>query len=391
MKKIWESNKIAIVGAGIGVGFLLVLAYAPIFKPLEYTRSDTPEDIKGVSAEEPEKEKISIPSHVPTPEPLKAIYMTSWVAGTLDWRNRLVKLIEETELNAIVIDIKDYTGRISFEVEDPLLVKYEAVEKRIPDIKDFIEELHKKNIYVIGRISVFQDPHLVKARPDLAVKRASDGAVWKDYKGISWLDAGSKEVWDYILALAKESHAIGFDEINFDYIRFPSDGNMKDISFPFSNGKAKPDVIKSFFAHVHKEMEKTGAVTSADLFGMTTTNTDDLNIGQLFENALPYFDYIAPMTYPSHYPAGFNGHKDPNKAPYEIVKFAIDAAVLRAKNASTSPLKIRPWVQDFDYPVDYTAADVLAQEKAIYDAGLTSWMLWDPANRYTREALAPAP
>lgn len=326
-------------------------------------------------------------AHISTPSQVKAIYMTNWVAGEKALRSSLVKIADETEINSIVIDIKDYTGRIAFEVSDPLLKELGAYERRIADIKGFIDELHGKNIYVIGRISVFQDHYLVGRRQELAVQKKSDGKVWKDFKGISWLDPGSKDVWKYIVALAKESYSVGFDEINFDYIRFPSDGNMKDISYPWSNGKQKTEVMKDFFAYLRDNLGNMGAPISADLFGMTTTSTDDLNIGQNLENALKYFDFVAPMVYPSHYPHGFNNYKNPADKPYEVVKFALEGAVEKAINASTTPLKIRPWLQDFNLGATYDATMIRAQIQATYDSGLDSWMLWNASNRYTRGAL----
>lgn len=332
--------------------------------------------------------------HIKTPENVKAIYMTSWVAGTPSLREKLVEIADETEINSIVIDIKDYTGKIAFKVEDSYLLEVGAVENRIPDIREFIKRLHSKNIYVIGRISVFQDPHYVSKYPEFAVKRESDGEVWKDYKGISWLDAGSKDVWNYTTVIAKEAYKIGFDELNFDYIRFPSDGNMNDIEYPFSEEKilaeplyGKAEVMKSFFEYLADEMKDIGAIISADMFGMVTTNPDDLNIGQVLEYAEPYFDYIAPMTYPSHYPKGFNGFNNPNKEVYGVVKYSMDSAVKKMKTASSSPDKLRPWLQDFDYGGNYDIAEVRAQIQAVYDAGLNSWMLWDPANIYTIDAL----
>jgi hypothetical protein len=355
------------------------------------------------------EEKKFIPIYLPTPDSVRAVYMTSWIAGTPSLRVKIVELIEETELNSIIIDIKDDTGRISFAVEDEYLNEIGSPEVRISDLKEFIKSLNEKNIYVIGRISVFQDPYLIKQRPDLAVKRASDGAIWRDRKGIGWLDAGSREAWGYILAIAKESHRIGFDELNFDYIRFPSDGNMRDIYYPFSENNilADPDfgkanTLKSFFAYLDSELEELNIPISADLFGMTTTNKDDLNIGQVLEFALPYFDYIAPMVYPSHYPTGFRGYQNVNAYPYEIVNFSMTEAVrrvneLKTELASTTPdspylsklktSQLRPWLQDNDYPVHYTPAMVRAQINATYDAGLNSWMLWDAANTYTRAAL----
>ena len=331
-----------------------------------------------------------IVTHIPTPKPVKAIYMTSWVAGTKSIRDNIIKIIDETEVNSVVIDIKDATGKISFIPEDPYLKEIGSGENRIPEIKKFIDLLHKKNIYVIGRISVFQDPHLVSRRPDLAVKRKSDGSIWKDYKKISWLDVGSKEVWDYVIAIAKESHSVGFDELNFDYIRFPSDGNMSDIAYDFygKNGISKSEQIRQFFEYLNKNVKsQTGATMSADLFGMTTTNTDDLNIGQLLENAIPYFDYIAPMVYPSHYPKTFMGFANPAEKPYEVIHFSMSSAVKRAVAASSSPYILRPWLQDFDLGADYDHEKVRAQIQATYDVGLDSWMIWSPSNRYTVEAL----
>lgn len=330
-------------------------------------------------------------THIQAPNPIKAIYMTSWVAGRKDLRSNLVKLIDDTELNSVVIDVKDYSGRISFEVDNEDLKKIGSAEKRIPDIKEFIAGLHNKNIYVIGRISSFQDAFMVKARPDLAVRRESDNGVWQDHKGISWIDPGAKEYWNYLVKIGKESYHDGFDELNFDYIRFPSDGNMKDIKYPFTGTTTKAVMIKNFFEFIHDQLTPTGANLSADLFGMTTTNADDLNIGQVLENALPYFDYIDPMVYPSHYSPGFLNYKNPADFPYEVVKYSLDKAVERTLTASTTPYKIRPWLQDFDLGATYTAEMVRKQIQATYDAGLNSWMLWDAANTYTPGAVLENP
>lgn len=247
--------------------------------------------------------KVFTPSYVVTPDPLKGIYMTSWVASSVNLRNGLVKLVDETEVNTIVIDVKDYSGRIVFSVQNnPELKAFGSEEIRVKDMQEFIESLHKKGIYVVARIAVFQDQYFVNHRPDLAVKNSSGSLVWKDRKGISWVDPGSKEYWDYIILIAKESRKVGFDEINFDYIRFPSDGNMQDISYPFSSSTPKHIVIRNFFEYLHSELKDSGLKTSADLFGMVTTAKDDMGIGQILEDAFPYFDYIMPMVYPSHYP-----------------------------------------------------------------------------------------
>jgi hypothetical protein len=350
-------------------------------------------------------------THIKTPIAVKGIYMTSCVASRKDLRANLLKLVDETELNAIVLDIKTYDGRISFPVESEILKPAEGGGCFVPDLQDFIDELHAKNIYVIGRIAVFQDVFMVGKHPERAVKKSSDkNLVWKDYKGIPWMDAGGEDHWKYISELGHESWKIGFDELNFDYIRFPSDGNMKDIYYPFSDGKIKSSVMESFFSYLHGSFVGKDVKISADLFGMVTTNPDDLNIGQILEKALPYFDYIAPMVYPSHYPNNAFNLGDPNKHPYEIVNHSMEVAVARTIStttqistllgkaiASTTPKlytkesfdrnKLRPWLQDNNYPVPYTADMVKAQIQATYDAGLNSWMLWNAGNRYTREAL----
>lgn len=360
----------------------------------------SPKTAAALDAPKEEQAPVFVVTHVPTPAPVRAVYMTSWVAGTKSLRAHVVSLIDTTELNAVVIDIKDYSGHVAFPVNDTTVSKYGASENRFPDVREFLGELHKKGIYVIGRITVFQDPFLAKARPDLAVKKESDKSVlWKDYKGLSYIDPGAEEGWKYIAAIARASYALGFDELNFDYIRFPSDGNMRDIYFPWSEVRISKDVslgkatvLRDFFRFLRaslSDIHDKGAALSADLFGMTTTNADDLNIGQILEYAEPSFDYIAPMVYPSHYPPGFHGFVNPNEHAYEVVKFSMDRAVLRLLAASSTPNKLRPWLQDFNYGGTYDAAKVRAQMQAVYDAGLSSWMLWDPSNKYTRGALLP--
>lgn len=371
--------------------------FSPNIFSLDYENQDFQKEDRAIDLlmSEPKK-KIT---HIMTPDPVKAIYMSQCVVGTKDFRERLVKLTDSTEINSLVIDIKDYTGRLGFNTDNPLLASSVSDACGATDIVEFIDYLHSKDIYVIGRITVFQDPYMSKLRPDLAVRKLSDGGVWKDNKGLSFIDVGAKEHWDYIVEISKEAYKVGFDELNYDYIRFPSDGNMKDIHFALSAGKSKPLALEEFFAYLRQKVKPIGVVMSADLFGMVTTNRDDLNIGQVLERALPYFDYIAPMVYPSHYPRTFNGWSDPNKYPYELIKFVMSSAVDRANAfdqsfGTSSPQyyansykKLRPWLQDFDYGGNYDVAEVRAQIQGTYDAGLSSWMLWAPSNIYTVGAL----
>jgi len=353
--------------------------------------------------------------YVKTPDSTKVIYMTACVASTVNFKQELVDVIDSTEINSVIIDIKDFTGTIAYNTGKNMEGE-KGTGCRASDMQEFVKILHEKGIYVIGRVTVFQDPFYSKLHPELAVKKASDGSVWKDHKGLSFIDVGAKSYWDYIIELATLSHQAGFDEINFDYIRFPSDGDMKDIYFSHANEvlvanptTGKQIALENFFKYLKEHIdeynvkaEKEGRnklITSADLFGMVTTNYDDLNIGQVLERTLPYFDYVAPMVYPSHYPATFNGWSDPNKVPYDLIHFVMGEAVKRVetlKNATTTPESVRdfvstdqlrPWIQDFDYGGNYGPKEVRAQIQATYDVGLDSWMLWAPSNRYTIEAL----
>lgn len=379
--------------------------------------------------------------HVPLPEQVKMIYMTACVAGTSSFRSDLVELIKATEVNALMIDIKDYSGTIAF---PPTSAAWKpawiAAECGASDMREFIAELHELGVFVIGRITVFQDPFYAPKNPTEAVLRADQQTVWTDYKGLSFVDVSSQAYWDHMIELAVESYNLGFDELNFDYVRYPSDGNMQDIYFPRSavsqHGSDKQANLETFFAYLHTQMtdptqfaaynhQNTGRPenipwTSADLFGMTTTNYDDLSIGQIQDRAAPYFDFIAPMVYPSHYPNSFLGLGNPNEYPYEVVYHAMKTGVDRmlstttplagflhepiyTENASGTPVltdlytkpgygpeKFRTWIQDFDYGGVYDAADVRAQIQASYDAGVDSWMIWSPSNRYTLGALLPA-
>lgn len=403
-----------LVFIGVAVLSFCVTYFAvPVLFRVQYDKM--PAGVSAAATSTPAKnENIFVATHEPTPFPVKGIYMTSCVAGSKTARNNLVKLIADTELNSVVIDIKDYSGGISFVPYNPELKKFVSDRCVAADMPEFIASLHAQNIYVIGRITVFQDPLLAAFRPDLAVKKKSDGTTWKDFKGISFTDPGSREVWDHTVLIAKESYNIGFDELNFDYIRFPSDGPMEDIYYSWSIGKKKSDVLAGFFSYLNEKLKPTGVVLSADLFGMTTTNTNDLNIGQVLENTLPYFDYVSPMVYPSHYPPTFLGYKNPAAYPYEVVRYSLDAAVKRTVasttlaevwmekpiSTTTKPFayrkeifnadKIRPWLQDFNLGAVYTADMVDKQIKAVYDSGLSSWILWNASNRYTAAALQSA-
>ena len=341
------------------------------------------------------------------PEIVKGIYLTNWTAGSSKRLASLIGLLDRTELNAMVIDIKDYSGYLAYRTGIPLAVSAGAErEIRILRPNAMLKELHDKGIYVIGRITVFQDPLLAAAHPEWAVKNTATGKVWTDRKGISWLDAAATPVWDYHVEIARDALRRGFDEINFDYIRFPSDGDLEVTGYPFWN-EAEPrhQVVARFFNYTRQEL--SGAKISADLFGLTTGAEGDLGIGQVIEDAYRAFDFVSPMVYPSHFAAGHAGFQNPAAHPYEVielsmtkalerlVKLELLAAGINATSTEIAPVsgrfaRLRPWLQAFNLGATYDAAkinaQILATEKAL-GSGTTSghyagWLLWDPNNNY---------
>ena len=329
-------------------------------------------------------------THIKTPDPVRAVYFTSWAAGTPSFQRQLSALVgaSTTQLNAVVIDIKDYSGRVGFVVtdprfEDPVIDKIGSAQDRIPLIEQFIAGLHAKGIYVIGRIQSFEDPFATKANPKWAVKK-SDGTLWKDAGGAYWLDPNDHDAWDYIVAIAKQGYGVGFDEINFDYVRFPSDGSVNAAVYDMSTSTTKAQAITGFFSYLHDQLSPLGIPISADIFGQVTSDKGDMGIGQHFEDVLPYFDFVDPMVYPSHYIKGFDGYANPAEHPYEIVDFAMNHAVARTVAASSSPSKVRPWLQGFDLGAVYTPNMLKAEIQATADAGLGGWLIWNAASVYTR-------
>jgi len=307
------------------------------------------------------------------PEIIKAVYVTGSSVVRKKYLDYLDYLFENTEINAVVVDVKGSGGTVT-------------------NIKDLAKFFHERGIYLIGRIVVFADPVYSKIRPDLAVyneAKSSDlnKVLWQDYGGMFWLDPASKDVWDYNISLAKDAFYHGFDEINFDYVRFPSDGNLEIAGFPVWDGKTlAPIVIKKFFEYTRAQL--LGEKISIDLFGQTTILTDDMGIGQIIEDAFLYFDYISPMIYPSHYIDGFLGFENPAEHPYDIVKYSMDSAIARQKKAEIN-VKFRPWLQDFNMGAIYTADMVRAEIQAVKDAlgpNYRGFMLWNANNIYTEEA-----
>ena len=325
-------------------------------------------------------------THIETPVTVRAVYMTSWIAGTKNAKEKMLTSVAQTKINAYIIDVKDNTGVVSWNGR--------IKEK---DLEDLIDRLHKDNYYVIARVTAFQDPIFAKENPSEAIHKA-DGSVWKSKKGEAWVDPGSKKMWDYLVSLGQQSYAKGFDEINYDYIRYSTDGLNEKLVFPQSKERGttkREEVITEFYTYLTDALHKDGIKVSGDVFGIITTSSADIPVlGQNFATALKHFDYVAPMVYPSHYAPGTFGYKNPAAYPGPVITEALIGALKIAdavasstgQATSTERNKIRPWYQDFNMGAVYTETLVRAQIDAGKKLGIDSYMMWDPKNRYTLSA-----
>ncbi len=318
------------------------------------------------------------------PIKVKGLYLTAYSAGSDKKINSIIDLVNKTELNAVVIDLKDYSGKVLYDSRIALVDDLKLQDIRIKNVPELLEKLDDNHVYKIARISVFQDPILAERKPEWAIK-SKKGGLWRDKNNLAWVDPTNKEVWAYVASVAKEAGRLGFDEINFDYIRFPTDGPMGDIVYTNGNSK-RYEVVEKFFKYLSHEMQDEPVYISADLFGLTTEKKgeDDMRIGQRLDDAVLYFDYVMPMVYPSHYPTGYRGYKNPANYPYEVVYQSMKAGV---KKSEGKKAKLRAWIQAFNLGAVYDGTKIRAEIKATDDAGADGWVLWNAANRYTDAGL----
>lgn len=328
----------------------------------------------------------------PRPRFIRGIYLNAWTAGSSGRRHRLIDLVKRTELNSVVIDIKDASGYVSHDSQVPLAREVGATgERRIRDLRALLDELEEAGVYPIARIVVAKDPLLAAGRPDLAIQDSA-GGPWRDQNDVMWLNFYDPEVWQYHIDLAKEVAEAGFPEIQWDYVRFPDapEEYLSRARFPHQEGRVRTDAVRGFLGHSRDVLGAMGVRVTADVFGVTTSYRIDVGIGQLWETFIDQVDVALPMVYPSHYWAGSFGFEAPNAHPYEVVRRALRDGMRRSAQVEGAGA-IRPWLQDFslgDPP--YGAPEVRAQIQAAYDAGVQEWILWNPGSRYTESALIPA-
>ena len=326
------------------------------------------------------------------PDAVKGIYLNAWAAGSAARSQALIDLATRTEINAFVIDLKDASGYVSYATE--VMMAREAgadQEIRIRDLVGLLERLQEAGIYPIARIVIVKDPLLIRARPEWAAQDTA-GGVWVDSKGLIWANLYDRRVWDYHVDLAKEAAAVGFPEIQWDYVRF-ADAPQEDLEravYPGSEGMRRRDAVEAFLEYARAELEDSGVAMTMDVFGATTSARNDVGIGQYWESFIGSVDMAHPMVYPSHYWVGSFGIQHPNGHPYEIVRAALVSAVQRSEAVERAGVT-RPWLQDFTLgEPPYEAPEVRAQIQATYDAGIDEWLLWNASSRYTEAALEPA-
>ena len=332
---------------------------------------------------------------------VKGLYLIKSGLGSSVLREHVKSLVETTELNSIVIDVKGDFGFLAYPSQVPMVQEVRADRKKALDEEawaEFWQWCEERNVYTIARIVTFKDEPLAVAHPEWAVTDFETGELWRDGEGLPWADPSYQEVQDYNIAVAVEAAEIGFDEIQFDYVRFPSDGRISRATFAEENSTEKRvQTIATFLQRAKEALQPYDVKLAADVFGYVTWLTGDMGIGQQIEALAPHLDVICPMLYPSTFAMGLPGldskYREAIAYPYEIVYEATLKSLERAR-AVNPAIEVRPWIQDFrDYAFDgrrYTPSEIRRQMEGARDGGASGWMLWDAAAGYTPKALVSA-
>lgn len=328
-----------------------------------------------------------------TPVQAKGIFVTGAVAGTGNTMPALTQLVENSSLNAMVIDIKNDSGEVTYKMGLPLSQEIGAEVRYVSDMPGLVRQLKEKGIYLIARIVAFKDPILAEKKPEYAVKNA-DGTVFHDNNGLAWVNPYKEEVWDYLIDLSKQAVDLGFDEIQYDYIRFSTAKGIAEADFGAeSEGLTKQDAINGFLTKAYETLAPLGVYVSADVFGTIICNESDGElIGQDYVEMAKHCDYICPMVYPSHYVNDAYGIAVPDAKPYELIYASVadgEAKLAKAREADASVhiAKQRPWLQAFTATwvkghIKYQGKQLQDQTRGAADAGVEEWLLWNAANNY---------
>jgi len=317
----------------------------------------------------------------------KALYVSFWAAGSKRKMNQIINLAKKTEINTVIIDVKNEFGNISYKTNVKLAQEIGAHKQRtVYHMDRLVKRLKKANLYVIARIVVFKDNRLAKNKPEYSLKDLDTNQTWRNNEKLAWVDPFEEKVYDYVTDVAVDAASKGFDEINFDYVRFPL---KKNLSYKKNrNQKNRIQAVSDFLEMANKKLMKYNVYTSADTYGYVCWNTHDTNIGHTIGSLAKHVDYIAPMLYPSGFSRGVLGYKNPTDHPYEIINISLKQAL---NKSNISPLRLRPWIQSFkDYAFDrkfFRSREIGAQIKGAEDAGASGWLIWNPSSRFSSRGL----
>jgi hypothetical protein len=314
------------------------------------------------------------------PRELRGVHVTMGLASIPDRLDEYIAL-RAYGLNALELDVKDENGKVGFVHAAPALGTAVGAARPYYDANRAAAAAHDAGLYLIGRVVVFEDPTLTEARPNLAVKR-SDGSIWRTNGGLGWANPYNRRVWKYNVDVAAAAARAGFDEIQFDYVRFPSDGDLRAMIFPGKRSEPKGRTIARFLAYASARLHPLGVRVSADLFGLAATR--DLGVGQVPARISRYVDVIYPMVYPSHYNEGEYEITDPDLFPGRTVA----SSLLDYRRAVKGRARIVPWLQDFSIRHTYGQLEVDDQVAAARRQHAAGFMLWNPEGVYTKEALS---
>ena len=320
---------------------------------------------------------------------VRALYVNRFAAQSTKRMRQLIKMADETEINAFVIDMKDEFG-LNFKTSNPEWARNAGTAGTVRDLRGLLDTLRAHKILPIARLVVFKDSVTARVHPDWTMRR-QDNSIWRDKLGLAWVNPYNRELWKYNIGLGEELAKMGFGEIQFDYIRFPEPyPSLPKQVFPGSDGVSKPDILAAFLKEANSRYDKLGVRTTADIFGLVTTVNGALEVGQWWEKISPQVDVVLPMVYPSHYPRGSFGLASPNAEPQKVISIAITRARERDKKLGiTTSEHVRPWLQAFTLgKPPYGPAEIEAQKRGAYEAGYDGWVMWSPGSKY--EPFLPA-
>lgn len=324
---------------------------------------------------------------------VKGLYVS---AHSVAFKNRLDELIElakKNDINAFVIDVKGDYGELTFPMSEEINKFTKSANKKpiIKDIEAVIKKLKDNDIYAIARIVSFKDTIYAKENPDKLIAYKENGKAFTNSDGLVWVSAYDKNLWEYNITVAKEAAKVGFNEIQFDYVRFPaSNGGKLDKVLNYRNvdNMTKAEAIQKYLNYAKKELESYQVYISADIYGQVGSSSDDMALGQFWEAISSEVDYISPMMYPSHYGKGVYGLTVPDANPYKTVYYSTKDSINRNANID-NPAIIRPWIQAFTATwvkghINYGANEIEEQVKAMKDLDVDEYILWSPTNKYEK-------